>query len=182
LETIGESHGIPEVLKAITGGKKSYVGNDLILTATQGKKEIRVNMSTALEFYQKGLGKLAEKETAITRLADAVDREIQQGYNEEKRKVFAKINDMEASPNTYQFRLMIHLGWHSVFNPHRIESIRVHEEIYPLEQADLDHELNSFKQAVEREQNHIENYRHAIESLFDEDEKISNQFDLIRGV
>ncbi|GAB3804261.1 DUF6792 domain-containing protein [Virgibacillus kimchii] len=182
LQMIGASHGIPEVLDAITGGRKSYMGTDMILTATQGKKEIRVNMSAALELYQKGLGKLAEKETAITRLANAVDREIQQAYNEEKRKVIAKINEMEASPLMYQFRLMLHLGTYSVLNPHRIESIRVHEEIYPLEQADLDHEFNSFRHALEREQKHIENYRQAVELLFDEDEKVSRQFDLIRGV
>jgi hypothetical protein len=180
LQMIGDSHGIPEVLHAITGGRKSYMGTDMILTATRGKKEIRVNMSAALEMYQKGLGKLAEKETAITRLANAVDREIEQAYNEEKRKVIAKINEMEASPGSYQFRLMLHLGTLSTFN--RIESIRVYEELYPLEQADLDHELNSFKHALEREQKHIENYRHAVEALFDEDEKISQQFDLIRGV
>lgn len=180
LQMIGDSHGIPEVLHAITGGRKSYIGTDMILTTTQGKKEVRVNMSAALEMYQKGLGKLAEKETAITRLANAVDREIEQTYNEKKRKVIAKINEMEASPQTYQFRLMLHLGAFSSLN--RIESIQVYEEIYPLEQADLDHELNSFKHALEREQKHIENYRHAVESLFDEDEKISRQFDLIRGV
>lgn len=184
LEMIGESHGIEEALAALTTGNKSYMGTDLILTATQtqGSKEIRVNMSAALELYQKGMSKLDEKEMAISRLADAVEMEIHDTYKAEKRQVIHKINDMEASPSTYQDRLISHLYFHTVFPLQKIESIDVREEIYPLQQADLDHELNSLKRSVESAQTHIENCRQAVESLFDEDEKISKQFDLVRGV
>lgn len=54
LHGIGESHSIRELLETMSGGGKSYIGTDMVLTASQGKKEIRVNMSAALRMYQQG--------------------------------------------------------------------------------------------------------------------------------
>jgi len=156
------------------------MGADMILTATQGKKEIQVNMSAALRMYQQGMDVLSEKELEIVRLGNAVDEEIKDAFLFEKRRVQWKINAMEQSPNLYNYLLTKH-GLYPTFSK-KIKSIRVHEVLYPLEQADLDQELQSLKETVEKGQLQIEGYRKAVESLFEEDEKISNQFDLIRGV
>ena len=180
LNMIVESHGINEMLNAISEKHVSYIGTNKILTAKQGNQEIRVNLSQALLLYQKGLGKLEEKEMAVHRLSRAVEGELRQAYNEEKRKVLQKINCMETSPNLFLPRLKMHLPFYTI--PQKIDSIRVYEEIYPLERADLDDEINYFKQLIQQEKELIEFYRFSIESIFNEDEILSKQFDLIRGV
>ncbi|WP_405100049.1 DUF6792 domain-containing protein [Oceanobacillus sp. FSL H7-0719] len=180
LNRIGDSHGILELLESLSGGKKSYIGPDMILTATSGKKEIRVNMSAALQMYQQGSSVLQEKETEIVQFSKTIEMEIMDAYKDERRKVIQKINDMEGSPRLYHHLLAKH-GLFPTFTK-KITSIRVHEVLYPLEQADLHQEIHTLRESVEKARLQIEGYRKAIESLFDEDERISKQFDLMRGV
>ncbi|MEC5422973.1 hypothetical protein QGM71_05605 [Virgibacillus sp. C22-A2] len=180
LHRIAESHSIQEILESISGGNKSYIGTDMVLTASKGKKEIKVNMSAALRMYQKGTGVLQEKEFEIEKFSRAIEMEIMDAYKDERRKVIQKINDMEGNPRLHHNLLAKH-GLYPTFTK-RITSIRVHEVLYPLEQADLDHELQRLREMVEKARLQIENYRNAIESLFEEDERIGKQFDLMRGV
>lgn len=180
LNRIGESHGILELLESISGGRKSYIGPDMVLTASSGKKEIRVNMSAALHMYQQGSRVLQEKESEIEQFSKTIEMEIMDAYKNERRKVIQKINDMEGSPRLYHHLLAKH-GLYPTFTK-KITSIRVHEILYPLEQADLDQEIHILRESVEKAHLQIEGYRKAIESLFDEDERISKQFDLIRGM
>lgn len=180
LQRIGESHSIQELLESISGGGKSYIGTDLVLTASKGKKEIRVNMSAALRMYQQGASILQEKESHIDRLEQAVEKELFVAYQDERKKVMQRINDMEGNPSLYQFLLSKH-GLFPTFQK-KITRIQVHEVFLPLEQADLGQEIHTLRESVEKARLQIEGYRNAIESLFDEDERISKQFDLIRGV
>lgn len=180
LHRIGESHSIRELLETMSGGRKSYIGTDMVLTASQGKKEIRVNMSAALRMYQQGASILQEKESHIDRLEQAVEEELFVAYQDEQKKVMQRINDMEGNPSLYQFLLIKH-GLFPTFLK-KITRIQVHEVILPLEQADLGQEIHTLRESVEKARLQIEGYRNAIESLFDEDERISKQFDLIRGV
>ncbi|MEJ8764290.1 DUF6792 domain-containing protein [Oceanobacillus sp. HCA-5259] len=180
LNRIGESHGILELLESITGGKKSYIGPDMIFTATSGKKEIKVNMSAALQMYQQGARVLQEKEAEIAQFSKAIEMEIMDAYKDERRKVIHKINDMEGSPRLYHHLLAKH-GLYPTFTK-KVTGIRVHEVLYPLEQADLNQEIHILRESVEKARLQIEGYRKAIESLFEEDERISKQFDLMRGV
>ncbi|WP_249870809.1 DUF6792 domain-containing protein [Oceanobacillus saliphilus] len=180
LHRIAESHSIQEILESISAGNKSYIGTDMVLTASKGKKEIKVNMSAALRMYQKGTGVLQEKEFEIEKFSKAIEMEIMDAYKDERRKVIQKINDMEGNPRLYHNLLAKH-GLYPTFTK-RITSIRVHEVLYPLEQADLDQELHRLRETVEKARLQIENYRNAIESLFEEDERIGKQFDLIRGL
>jgi len=161
-------------------GNKSYIGTDMILTATSGATEIRVNMSAALEMYQKGLVVLEEKETEIVGLDKAVEQEMHEAYQEERRKVIQKINDMEASPTSYGHLLSNHGIFLQLFN--KVKKIQVNEVILPLEQAGLDTEIDTLHKTVEKGKLQIEGYRNAVESLFEEDERISKRFDLIRSV
>lgn len=180
LNEIGESHSIQELLESLSGGKKSYLGPDMVLTASIGNKEIRVNLSAALQLYQQGTGILEEKEAEIARFSKAIEMEIIAGYKDERRKVLQKINEMEGSPQSYHYLLAKH-GQYPTFTK-KVTSIRVHEVFYPLEQADLGQEIHILRESVEEARLQIEGYRKAIESLFEEDERISKQFDLIRGV
>ncbi|RDW15837.1 hypothetical protein CWR48_19120 [Oceanobacillus arenosus] len=180
LHRIGESHSISEILQSISGGNKSYIGTDMVLTARKGKKEIRVNMSAALQMYNQGSAILQEKEFEIEQFSKAIEREMIEAYKNERKKVIQKINDMEASPRLYNNLLSTH-GLFPTFTK-RITSIRAHEVLYPLEQADLDQELQRLRETAEKARLQIEGYRKAIESLFEEDERIAKQFDLIRGI
>lgn len=179
LHRIGASHSIQELLESISTGSKSYIGTDMVLTAGKGKKEIRVNMSAALRMYQQGSTVLQEKELEIERLEEALERELKAAYQEERNKVMQKINDMEGNPGLYQFLLFKH-GLFPTFTK-KITKIHVHEVIFPLEQADLGQEIHALRESVEKARLQIEGYRNAIESLFEEDERISMQFDLMKG-
>jgi len=180
IQMIINSHKIPETLESMSIGNKSYIGTDMILTATSGATEIRVNMSAALEMYQKGLVVLEEKETEIVGLDKAVEQEMHEAYQEERRKVIQKINDMEASPTSYGHLLSNHGIFLQLFN--KVKKIQVNEVILPLEQAGLDTEIDTLHKTVEKGKLQIEGYRNAVESLFEEDERISKRFDLIRSV
>lgn len=181
LQMIVKSHGIKEMLSAMSLGNKSYLGTDMILTGNDGNQEIRVNLSAALELYQKGLTIIEEKEQVIKKLDQAIEQEIQLAYKKERRKVMQKIDEMEASPSIYQYQLNNYLN-HPIYYPIKIERINVNETIYSLNQSNLDSEVNSLQYSVERQKKHIEDYRQAVEALFEEDEKISKRFDLIRSV
>lgn len=139
-----------------------------------------MNMSAALQMYQQGSSVLQEKETEIVQFSKTIEMEIMDAYKDERRKVIQKINDMEGSPRLYHHLLAKH-GLFPTFTK-KITSIRVHEVLYPLEQADLHQEIHTLRESVEKARLQIEGYRKAIESLFDEDERISKQFDLMRGV
>src|SRR5699024_2339289 len=52
LQTIGSGHDITGVLESMSKGNKSYLGTDMVLTATKGKEKIQVNISAAMRMYE----------------------------------------------------------------------------------------------------------------------------------
>jgi hypothetical protein len=178
LEGIVESHSITEMLNALAGGNRSYVGKDLVFTSDAGGGDpIKVNMSAAMRLYTQGVSSLEVKQTLITELETLVRDEIEFAYKDEKWKVMREINNVESSPRSYAFEL----GQHR-FPSYKVSSVNVHHEIYPLEQADLDEEIADMKLSVDTGFSYIENYRKAIEELFKEDEEVSTLFDLSRRI
>ncbi|WP_085992901.1 DUF6792 domain-containing protein [Oceanobacillus senegalensis] len=176
LEIIGESHGIPEMLHGLSDKDKSYVGTDMVLHTTSGGKDIRVNLSASLRMYTEGKLILQEKQEEIARLANAAESEIEGCFDEEKLEVISKINDIEANPGTYRQFLRNHMYFPRLNKT--IRRINVHEEFYPLHNADLHTELTALQESVTFGYTYLEKYRKAIEGLFNEDERISTMFDL----
>ncbi|WP_077305758.1 DUF6792 domain-containing protein [Terribacillus halophilus] len=177
LNNIAHSHSIPELLAAMSDGKKSYFGTDMVYTATNGDP-IKVNISAALRMYRETLPILEEKETKIRNFEQAVKEELDDSYKDEKRKVQDEIDRMESSPSSYRDLLAKH-GHLPTFNK-EMKSIKVHEVFYLLENRDFDEEIHALKKSVESGKLYIEKYRKAIEGLFDEEDNVSRLFDFSR--
>ncbi|WP_272031313.1 DUF6792 domain-containing protein [Oceanobacillus kimchii] len=178
LEAITDSHSLIEMLSSLSGdgSNKSYLGRDMVLTSSKGGN-IQINISAALRMYQQCFPLLEEKSTMINNLEKAVTDEIQNAFNEEKQKVMAKINEMEASPGLYRDLLRKHIYFPRLNKT--VRQINVHEEFLPLEQADLDEEISYMRQSVEKGKKHIETYRTSIEDLFEAEDHVSDMFNLI---
>jgi hypothetical protein len=178
LKGIKDSHSINELLNAMTKGKKSYIGKDLIYTANAGGGEaIKVNMTAALKMYRKGAMLLDEKRTAIVRLEERLNEEIAISYREEKYKVLDGINHIEASPKSFAYER----GWMHRYPLYEVESLVVDEHIEPLRNADMDEEVRELYKNVESGHMMLEDYRKAIEELFRKEEEVAQMFDLVRG-
>lgn len=178
LEAITDSHSLIEMLSSLSGDgrNKSYLGRDMVLTSSKGGN-IQINISAALRMYQQCFPLLEEKSTMINNLEKAVTDEIQNAFNEEKQKVMAKINEMEASPGLYRDLLRKHIYFPRLNKT--VRQINVHEEFLPLEQADLDEEISYMRQSLEKGKKHIETYRTSIEDLFEAEDHVSDMFNLI---
>jgi len=179
LGTIGSGHDITGILESINNGNKSYLGTDMILTATSGSQEIKVNISAALRMYEEGRALLEDKVTEIKRLQAAIDREIIQCYKTERKKVMNKIYDMEASPSTYTHLLRKHVYFTRLDKS--ITGIDVHEVFYPFNHNNMDDKISLLNESVEKGHTYLEDYRSAIEDLFDEEENIAALFDVMEG-
>ncbi|MFS0560711.1 DUF6792 domain-containing protein [Terribacillus sp. 179-K 1B1 HS] len=177
MHDIVASHGIPELLAAMSDGIKSYHGTDMVYTATNGDP-IKVNISAALRMYRETLPILEEKETKIRNFEQVVKEELDDSYKDEKRKVQDEIDRMESSPNSYRDLLAKH-GHLPAFNK-EMKTIKIHEVFYPLENNDFDEEIHELKKSVESGKLYIEKYRKAIEDLFDEEDNLSRLFDFSR--
>ncbi|GGB32110.1 hypothetical protein F3157_21740 [Virgibacillus dakarensis] len=179
LKMIGSGHQIQGILEAMGEGNKSYLGTDMILT-TSGKEKIQVNISAALRMYDEGKGVLEDKLSEIKRLQVAIEREIVQCYKEKRTAVMNKIFDMESNPRTYTYLLRKHVYFSRLDKS--IIGINVHEAFFPIDHAAIDDRINSLNESVEKGYTHLENYRTAIEDLFEEEEKIANLFDVVGGL
>ncbi|AIF45237.1 DUF6792 domain-containing protein [Virgibacillus sp. SK37] len=176
MEAIGQSHSISEMLEGLSDKKKSYMGTDMVYTTGSGGKEIRVNISASLRMYTDGKSLLEEKKDEIGKLDLAWNTEILQCFEDEKRKVVHKISEIEGSPGSYRSLLRKHVYFSRLDKT--VRGIQVHDVFYPLNNADLDTEITSLRESVEEGFTYIENYRKAIEALFDKDDHIATLFDL----
>lgn len=60
-----------------------------------------------------------------------------------------------------------------------IISIEVLEEFETLKEENIDNYIKQLNDSVEKARKYVNNYRNAIEELFNEEEKISNMFNLV---
>ncbi|QKY70147.1 DUF6792 domain-containing protein [Lentibacillus sp. CBA3610] len=164
LQMIGGGHDITGVLASLSKGNKSYLGTDMVLTATKGKGDIQVNISATLRMYEEGKSLLDDKAAEIKRLQAAIDREIMQCYKTERKKVMNKIYDVEASPSTYTHLLRKHVYFSRLDKS--ITGINVHEEFYPFNHTNMDDKISLLHESVEKGHTYLENYRSAIDYCF----------------
>ncbi|ASN07410.1 hypothetical protein CFK40_14210 [Virgibacillus necropolis] len=180
LHGIISNHGIAEVLAELSGDGKSYIGNDMVLSTGSGDKMIQVNISATLRMYTMGKVILSEKEDVITKLESTIEGIIYHAYEEEKRQVINKINDMESNPIAYTNLLRKHVYYSR--NSKTVRGINVHETLHPLhERAKLDTEVKSLHMSIVAGHEHLEIYRKSIEELFDEEKRVALLFDLMGG-
>lgn len=173
------SHGIQEMLESLSVGNKRYIGDDLHFRSSRGATNLWVNISAALEMYAQGKVKLEQKKEAIQKFTWVLDHEIYDFYERKKTETIRKIERMEQNPNAYK-SMFANYG----FGPRwdrSIVSLKPDYDIQPLQNVDMDYELNLLHESIERGYALIENSRKAIESLFDVEMNIAQRFDLMEG-
>lgn len=173
LEKIKGDHDITTVLNMLGLDNKSYLNGDMLLKS--GK--VIINMSAALRMYEKGQNILDDKKDEIKKLDSSVEREISNSYQEEKRKIKRVIHNIEENPKAYSYLLykdpfILNLN-------QEIISIEVLEEFETLKEENIDNYIKQLNDSVEKARKYVNNYRNAIEELFNEEEKISNMFNLV---
>lgn len=173
LEKIKGDHNITTVLNMLGLDNKSYLNGDMLLKS--GK--VIINMSAALRMYEKGQNILDDKKDEIKKLDSSVEREISNSYQEEKRKIKRVIHNIEENPKAYSYLLYKDLF---ILNLNQeIISIEVLEEFETLKEENIDNYIKQLNDSVKKARKYVNNYRNAIEELFNEEEKISNMFNLV---
>ncbi|OAT72323.1 DUF6792 domain-containing protein [Parageobacillus thermoglucosidasius] len=179
-----DAHTLNEVIMALARSKgRTYdeYGN-LILVKKVGDHEIRMNLSSAVRIYQKGLQILEEKETVLHEMKQRYFDEYVEDFEMQKRKLMNKINDMEQNPWAYQ-----HLLGHFTYDAeqvHVLRRIEVHESIPPMDPM-IPHIFETmfsyYEQEISKGKKLIATIKKSFEEFFEQDQNVSKIFDLRYG-
>ncbi|WP_420768686.1 DUF6792 domain-containing protein [Parageobacillus thermoglucosidasius] len=178
------AHSLNDVIMALARSKgRTYdkYGN-LILIKKVGDHEIRMNLSSAVRVYQKGLQILEEKETVLHEMKQRYFDEYVEDFEMQKRKLLNKINDMEQNPWAYQ-----HLLGHFTYDAEQVYMLRridVHESIPPLDPM-IPHIFETmfsyYEQEISKGKELIATIKKSFEEFFEQDQNVSKIFDLRYG-
>ncbi|WP_226669691.1 DUF6792 domain-containing protein [Metabacillus litoralis] len=177
------AHGLDAVINALAKDKNiSYVHNDMYMSPV-GKGEIKVNISSSVRIYQKGLAISQEKESNVNRLKALFDSDYVDDYQDRKNKIMSKIHTMESNPTQYSYLLSQSL-WYPVGGYYKLTNINVNEHLPPLPASyhqSFSQMIQTIQSEIEKEKWLVKKIRDSIEDLFSEEEKISNMFDYHYG-
>lgn len=165
------AHGLEELLNGLSGSKKSYKGSDLILTGDIGKTKVKVNISSALRIYKKGLELYDEKSTLLTRMQARYEEEYPDYYNHHVKELLKEILLMETNPGAYRSLVP--------YSDIRVTAISVEEKIDPMNHNIANTFTTIFEELateIETGRKFIAKIRSSIEKIFQKDEIISQMF------
>lgn len=178
------AHSLNEVIMALARSKgRTYdkYGN-LILIKKVGDHEIRMNLSSAVRVYQKGLQILEEKEMVLHEMKQRYFDEYAEDFEMQKRKLLNKINDMEQNPWSYQ-----HLLGHFTYDAEQVYMLRrieVHESIPPMDPM-IPHIFETmfsyYEQEISKGKELIATVKKSFEEFFEQEQNVSKIFDLRYG-
>ncbi|WMT19720.1 DUF6792 domain-containing protein [Parageobacillus toebii] len=182
ITTSVNAHSLKDVINALARSKgRAYdeYGN-LILIKKVGEHEIRMNLSSAVRIYQKGLQIMEEKEAVLHKMKQRYFDEYVEDFEIQKRELMKKIEDMEQNPWAYQ-----HLLGHFTYDAEQVYVLRridVHESIPPLdpripyifEEAMFSY----YGHEISRGKELIETIKKSFEEFFEQDQNVSKIFDL----
>ncbi|MBN8208899.1 hypothetical protein JI666_09095 [Bacillus sp. NTK071] len=177
-DTIVESHGIAEMLKALSSDNRSYVTNghsiELVLAGNSNGQAIKVNISAALKIYEQGQSLVEEKTHLLNRLDEAIEEEIFEAYRIERLRTLQRISQIETNPQGEM--TMLHEKVYAPRNSAKIISIEVHESTPPLQKVDFTETYFYLHQHIQDTHDFLHRFRKSIEDFFDKDEKIATMF------
>ncbi|WP_146548103.1 DUF6792 domain-containing protein [Rummeliibacillus suwonensis] len=165
------AHGLEELLNGLSGSKKSYKGSDLILTGDIGKTKVKVNISSALRIYKKGLELYDEKSTLLTRMQARYEEEYPDYYNHHVKGLLKEILLMETNPGAYRSLVP--------YSDIRVTAISVEEKIDPMNHNIANTFTTIFEELateIETGRKFIAKIRSSIEKIFQKDEMVSQMF------
>ncbi|NUK29694.1 flagellar protein FlgN [Parageobacillus sp. VR-IP] len=182
ITTSVNAHSLNEVINALARSKgRTYdeYGN-LILIKKVGEHEIRVNLSSAVRIYQKGLQIMEEKEAVLHKMKQYYFDEYVEDFEIQKRELMKKIEDMEQNPWAYQ-----HLLGHFTDDAKQVYVLRridVHESIPPLDRRIPyifeESMFSYYEHEISRGKELIETIKKSFEEFFKQDQNLSKIFDL----
>ncbi|MDQ0231219.1 DUF6792 domain-containing protein [Metabacillus malikii] len=170
-----DAHGLGKVINTLAkDGRVSYRRHDMYLT----KGSIKVNLSSAVRIYQKGMLILEEKRDAIQRLKTQFLIEYIDDYTSRKQGLMNRIHSMEANPKQ-QTHLLKKLYLPSDY--YELKRVNIHEYI-PAMPATIsqtfDQMIMTAEQDLEEEWELVKKMRESIEELFEREEMITKIFDI----
>jgi hypothetical protein len=181
ITTSVKAHTLNEVINALARSKgRTYDENgDLILIKKVGEHEIRMNLSSAVRIYQKGLQIMEEKEAVLHRMKQRYFDEYVEDFETQKRELMKKIEDMEQNPWAYQ-----HLLGHFTYDAEQVYVLRridVHESIPPLDPM-IPHIFETmfsyYEQEISKGKELVTTIKKSFEEFFEQDQNVSKIFDL----
>lgn len=176
-----DAHTLNEVITALARSKgRTYdeYGN-LIFIKKVGEQEIRMNLSSAVRIYQKGLQIMEEKEAVLRKMKQYYFDEYVEDFEMQKRELMKKIEDMEQNPWAYQ-----HLLGHFTDDAKQVYALRridVHESIPPLDPRIpyiFEAMFLYYEHEISRGKELIETIKKSFEEFFEQDQNVSKIFDL----
>lgn len=180
LEEIGHSHSIEEMLNALgMANGRQYQGNDMIMIGQQDGSEIRVNISAAVRMYQEGQALLGEKRSAVEAIMTTYQTELLDGFEEEKAKVIARINEIESNPVSYTNVLRKYVYFPRLNKS--ITRITIHDSFQPLSGVSFDDLYSNLLTTIQSTDDFLTSSREAIEKIFEKDEHVAQLFDFGQG-
>jgi hypothetical protein len=184
ITTSVKAHSLNEVINALARSKgRMYdeYGN-LILVKKVGEQEIRMNLSSAVRIYQKGLQIMDEKEAVLHKMKQRYFDEYVEDFEIQKRELMKKIEDMEQNPWAYQ-----HLLGHFIYDAEQVYVLRridVHESIPPLDPM-IPHIFETmfsyYEQEISKGKELVTTIKKSFEEFFEQDQNVSKIFDLRYG-
>ncbi|MCR6112254.1 hypothetical protein HXA35_18140 [Bacillus sp. A301a_S52] len=174
-DVMGRGKGLGKLFSMLGLGLAGFSAMRSFIGANQ---PIKVNISSAVRIYQKGQSTCDEIKSEVAKLKRLYESEYEEGFNDWKRVLTTKMNNMEQSPRSYQQELLGHTP-PSAEKVWKITKITVHEEVDPLPAA-LTENFESIFAYYEEEMvdtlARVELIKESIETLFSEEEEISHLF------
>jgi len=177
------AHGLDAVVNGLSQDKNiSYVNNDMYMSPA-GRGEIKVNISSSVRIYQKGLAISQEKESNVNRLKTLFNSEYMDDYDERMQHIMTKIHMMESNPKQYSY-LLTQTFSYPVGGYYELTKMNVNEQLPPLPTTfnqSFSQMIETIEAEIEKEKLLVKKIRDSIEDLFSEEERISNLFDYHYG-
>lgn len=182
LEQIDRSHGIEELLDAMSDDDRMYMDSEMYVKGNHDGEEIWVSLTATGKICSIGKMNLAEKEEMVETLQNALEEKVYDAFEEQRLRARVAVDYMEQNPNEDRVFLHPH-GFYDGVN-RTITRINVHEDIPRFEDTTLDmtQQIDKLHTSIEKGYLLIEEYRETIEQLFDAEMNIAEQIDFLEEV
>jgi len=172
------AHSIHYVLNGLENNKTYKANGDVVYHFTKNGQTIHVNVSSAYRIFTEGYQIYEKKQKILTQLKQDFERDYIDDYNERKRILLSKIEDMESYPSKYQ-HLLGNFTYDSQYY-YLIKSIHVHEVIPPLESnnfiSTFEHMFYVYEKEIEKGITMIDKFKKKIEEFFEQEEELARRY------
>lgn len=179
-----EAHSLRALIQALEGSEKIYdKDGNLIFKASAGGKTIHVNSTVLLQIYYKGMEVMGHKKKVLQDLKAAYYEEYIDDFEVRKRKLLAKIHDMETNYRAYKSEFPPKRGYwipgpkgYTVI--YELSGIQVKEEIPQLHASFKDvfeHLFETYEIWIQDQTKLLERIKRGIDALFRKEKELAVQ-------